>query len=183
MADLSNNSAARRPRRTSSSVCCSSTRGGSQNSSGSTVNAVKMTARMRNRFRNRRCVLHGGLRCFPPFWGCLALFLYRGSTTMCEPLVRPLTPERRSPLGIGAPTFQPIFIGAIHAPAGYTEHDKGQTIPILGGTRAVRPWGGLWIRERTHPGRHGEGISSTFTPSKQQTSVPPRSFGDGSISQ
>ncbi len=102
---------------------------------------------------------------------------------MCEPLVRPLTPERRSPLWIGAPTFQPIFIEAIHAPAQYTEHDEGQTIPILGGTRAVRPQGGLWIPERTHTGRHGEGFLSTFTPSKQQTSVPPRAFGGGSISQ
>ena len=33
-----------------------------------------------------------------------------------------------------------------------TEHANGQTIPLSGGARAVRPWGGLWSRERTHPG-------------------------------
>jgi hypothetical protein len=33
-----------------------------------------------------------------------------------------------------------------------TEHENGQTIPLSGGAGAVRPWGGLWSRERTHPG-------------------------------
>jgi hypothetical protein len=32
-----------------------------------------------------------------------------------------------------------------------TEHENGQMIPLLRGARAVRPWGGLWVRE-THPG-------------------------------
>jgi hypothetical protein len=29
-----------------------------------------------------------------------------------------------------------------------TEHGNGQTIPLSGGARAVRPWGGLWNGER-----------------------------------
>ncbi len=33
-----------------------------------------------------------------------------------------------------------------------TEHENAQTTPLSGGARAVRPWGGLWIR-RDHPPR------------------------------
>ena len=34
-----------------------------------------------------------------------------------------------------------------------TKHENGQTIPLLGGERAVRPWGGLWSREQDPPRR------------------------------
>jgi hypothetical protein len=43
---------------------------------------------------------------------------------------------------------------------------KRRTIPLLGGARAVRPWGGLWIRERTHPGAAVK-ASQAFTPSEE----------------
>jgi len=33
-----------------------------------------------------------------------------------------------------------------------TEHENRRMIPLSGGVRAVRPWGGLWNREQTHPG-------------------------------
>jgi hypothetical protein len=33
-----------------------------------------------------------------------------------------------------------------------TEHENSPSNPLSGGARAVRPWGGLWNREQTHPG-------------------------------
>jgi len=38
-------------------------------------------------------------------------------------------------------------------PRSTTKHENGQTIPLSGGARAVRPGGGLWSRERTDPPR------------------------------
>jgi hypothetical protein len=34
---------------------------------------------------------------------------------------------------------------------GTTEDENRQTIPLLGGARAVRPWGGWWNRNKPTP--------------------------------
>src|SRR5262245_52932373 len=51
------------------------------------------------------------------------------------------------------------------ARSGTTEDEDRQTIPLLGGARAVRPWGGWWNRNEPTPAlrdrcRFGEGFSN-----------------------
>jgi hypothetical protein len=58
-----------------------------------------------------------------------------------------------------------------------TEHENGQTIPLSGGAGAVRPWGGLWSRERTHPGAPRP-LSLRATPPRRGFSWENRSKSD-----